>query len=87
MTTVAKLEEKQLKVIDDIAARLIKLDEEIAKIDALKEAHGDHFSFRKWFEEKKAVHEIRRILKDAGKYQKYDEKEIEKIEKFFKDTF
>ena len=41
---------------------------------------------KKRFAEKKAVHEIKKILHEAKKYEKYDDKELEKAEKYF-DSF
>lgn len=33
---------------------------------------------KRWIVEKKAIHEIKKIAHEAGKYDKYDEKELEK---------
>ena len=39
-----------------------------------------------WIVEKKAIHEIKKIAHEAGKYEKYDEKalqkEIDEVEKY-----
>lgn len=78
-------EKKETKVIDDIATRIEKLDADLAAIDALGANEKEH-RIKRWFEEKKAIYEIKRILHDAGKYAKYDAKELTKIENFFKEN-
>ena len=35
-------------------------------------------SMKKWLVEKRAMHEIKKIAHEAGKYDKYDEKELQK---------
>ena len=50
-------------------------------IDEQKSDNKKHH-FKKWLEEKKALHEIKRLLNEISKYDKYDEKEMEKAEKF-----
>ncbi|EGO8349118.1 hypothetical protein D7L56_09945 [Enterococcus faecalis] len=59
-----------------------KLDASLEELDSLDEDTKKH-SMKKWIVEKKAIHEIKKIAHEAGKY---DEKELEKemdlLEKF-----
>lgn len=71
---------KEEKAIDKIAATLTKLDDNLAKIDTEVDAGKEH-SLKCWFEEKKAVHDIKKILHEVDKYDKYDEKELDQINK------
>ena len=78
-------EEKEAKALVKIAEVLDKLDENLAELDTL-DADAKKHSMKKWIVEKKAIHEIKKIAHEAGKYDKYDEKELEKemdlLEKF-----
>lgn len=64
---------------------LNKLDASLEELSSLDEDTKKH-SMKKWIVEKKAIHEIKKIAHEAGKYDKYDEKELEKemdlLEKF-----
>ncbi|MBC9708836.1 MAG: hypothetical protein H9W80_06245 [Enterococcus sp.] len=76
-------EKKEDKVVEKIAKTIEKLDTELAKIDSLNEDNDKKHRLKKWFEEKKAIHEIKHLLHEIGKYEKYDEKEMKKIEEEF----
>ena len=54
-----------------------KLDSNLAELDSL-EADAKKHSMKKWIVEKKAIHEIKKIAHEAGKYETYDEKRITK---------
>lgn len=77
MTDYAK---KQEKAIDKIAEVLTSLDKNLNNIDA-EVAKGKEHSLKCWFEEKKATHDIKKILHEVDKYDKYDEKELDEINK------
>lgn len=68
-------EEKEAKVLVKIADVLNKLDSNLEELDSLNEDAKKH-SMRKWLVEKKAMHEIKKIAHEAGKYEKYDEKDL-----------
>ena len=36
---------------------------------------------KKWFVEKKAIHQIKKVLYEADKCDRYEEKELEKVKK------
>lgn len=74
-------EKKEEKVMEKIIATIEKLDRDLDMIDEQKSDKKKHH-FKKWLEEKKALHEIKRLLNEISKYDKYDEKEMEKAEKF-----
>lgn len=63
------------KVLVKIADVLNKLDSNLEELDSLNEDAKKH-SMRKWLVEKKAMHEIKKIAHEAGKYEKYDEKDL-----------
>lgn len=76
---------KRSASIVKIADVLNKLDASLEELASLDEDTKKH-SMKKWIVEKKAIHEIKKIAHEAGKYDKYDEKELEKemdlLEKF-----
>lgn len=79
---MADYEKKESEILDKIAKTLVDLDNELSKIDALNEDQKEHH-VKQWFAEKRALHDIKKIVHEAGKYEKYDTKELEKISKMF----
>ncbi|MGX4687175.1 hypothetical protein JNUCC83_09755 [Vagococcus sp. JNUCC 83] len=79
---MANYEKKEDKVIDNVVKVLNELDTNLDKLDQVEEDTKKH-SVKKWYYESKALHNIKRILHDVEKYEKYDEKELDKIEKEF----
>lgn len=75
-------EKKEEHVLDKIAKEVVKLEEELTKIDALEDDNKQKHEIKKWYAEKKAMHEIKRILHEAGKYDKYEEKELEQLDNY-----
>ncbi|MBS0949504.1 hypothetical protein JK159_03810 [Weissella minor] len=65
--------EKEAKVIDNIAKTLEQLDTNLANLES-NEMDAKQHSFKEWIEERKAIHEIKHIMSEIGKYAKYDEK-------------
>ncbi|MHC5375728.1 hypothetical protein ACYSNU_18365 [Enterococcus sp. LJL120] len=57
-------------MLANIADTVVKLDTELDKLDALNE-------------DKDKKHEIKHILHEVGKYAKYDEDEMKKIDTYF----
>ena len=74
---MSNYEEKEAKALVKIADVLNKLDSNLEELDSLNEDAKKH-SMRKWLVEKKAMHEIKKIVHEACKYEKYDEKELQK---------
>ncbi|MHC5268712.1 hypothetical protein ACYSNO_05920 [Enterococcus sp. LJL98] len=72
------LEKKHEKVVDKIAKEMELLDAHSSQLDNLDEDTEKKHHFKKWVLEKKMIHEVKKILHEAGKYEKYDEKEFEK---------
>lgn len=72
------LEHKEEKTLDKIIATVNKLDKELDELDTLSENPEKKHNLKKWLVERKAIHEIKKILHEAGKYEKYDEKELDK---------
>lgn len=70
-------EKKEDKALEKIANTLNNLDETLAKLDSLENDDEKTHRIKKWFEEKKAIHEIKKIEHEAGKYDNYDEDELE----------
>ncbi|MHC5250627.1 hypothetical protein [Enterococcus sp. LJL90] len=76
-------EKKEDKVLANIADTVVKLDTELDKLDALNEDKDKKHEIKKWYAERKALHEIKHILHEVGKYAKYDEDEMKKIDTYF----
>lgn len=67
------------KTLDKISEIVTKLEKDLAK-ESTESAEGH--KVRAWFEEHKAIHEIKRTLHGVGKFDKYDE---DAYNKFMKD--
>lgn len=78
VSKMTDIEKKQEKIIKKIAEEVARLDENTEKLDALNEDTTKKHSLKKWNLEKKMIHEIKKILHEAGKYEKYDEKAFAK---------
>ena len=74
---MSNYEEKEAKALVKIGEVLNKLDRDLEELDSLDDDAKKH-SMKKWIVEKKAMHEIKKIAHEAGKYEKYDEKELQK---------
>ena len=75
---MSNLEHKEEKTLDKIIATVNKLDKELDELDTLSENPEKKHNLKKWLVERKAIHEIKKVLHEAGKYEKYDEKELDK---------
>ncbi|ENZ5597931.1 hypothetical protein ACGWY2_000208 [Enterococcus hirae] len=75
---MSNLEHKEEKTLDKIIDTVNKLDKELDELDTLSENPEKKHNLKKWLVERKAIHEIKKILHEAGKYEKYDEKELDK---------
>ncbi|MBO1100210.1 hypothetical protein FQT06_09270 [Enterococcus hirae] len=75
---MSNLEHKEEKTLDKIIATVNKLDKELDELDTLSENPEKKHNLKKWLVERKAIHKIKKILHEAGKYEKYDEKELDK---------
>lgn len=76
MTTIEKTEKKEERVIARIVNTINQLDESLRSLDKIEESSKTQ-AIKKWYEEKKAMHEIKNILHEVGRYEQYDEKELE----------
>lgn len=76
-------EQKQSKVLDTIAETIMTLDDTLNQIEALNQGTTRTREMKKWYEEKKTIHELKRLLYDSGKYPTYDADELKKIETYF----
>ncbi|WEV61270.1 hypothetical protein OZX68_03310 [Streptococcaceae bacterium ESL0729] len=74
---MADYTEKQEKVLEKISHVLTKLDETVDKYSELEESGKSH-RIREWIEEKKAIHEIKKILKEVDKYSDNADREYDK---------
>ncbi|MDV7771320.1 hypothetical protein PSG77_03780 [Enterococcus hirae] len=75
---MSNLEHQEEKTLDKIIATVNKLDKELDELDTLSENPEKKHNLKKWLVERKAIHEIKKILHEAGKYEKYNEKELDK---------
>jgi len=78
---IANCEEKEAKALVKIAEVLNKLDSNLEELDSLNE-DGKKHSMKKWLVEKRVMYKIKKIAHEAGKYDKYDEKEIDHVEQY-----
>ena len=69
---------KEEKVVNKIVSVVNKLDKELDELDTLSENPEKKHNLKKWLVERKAIHEIKKVLHEADKYEKYDEKELDK---------
>lgn len=74
---MSNLENKEEKVLDKIVAAVNKLDKDLNELDTISENPEKSHKLKKWLVERKAIHEIKKILHEAEKYEKYDEKELD----------
>lgn len=74
---MADIENKNEKIVKKISIAIEKLDADINKINNLMEESSKKHSLKKWIAEKKAIHEIKKILHEENKYEKYKNKEQE----------
>ncbi|MBV7390525.1 MULTISPECIES: hypothetical protein [Enterococcus] len=80
---MADYEKKEENVLNNIADTVVRLDGELDKLNSLNEDTTKKHEFKKWYAEKKAIHEIKHILHEVGKYAKYDDDEMKKIDDYF----
>lgn len=78
---MTNFEKKENKVLDNISSILSNLDDTLNKLDGLYSDDSKQHTFKKWYEEKKATHEIKKILNQEGKYDNYLDKELDGFEK------
>ncbi|OTO01270.1 hypothetical protein [Enterococcus sp. 5B3_DIV0040] len=70
-------EKKETQALVKIGEVLTKLDQNLEKLDLLDNDEKSH-SMKKWIVEKKTIHEIKKIAHEAGRYEKYDQRELQK---------
>lgn len=79
--------EKELnKIIDKTADELNKLGTTLDKLNMLDSDDKKHAVLKSFYQHH-AINEIKKILHDANKYEKYDEKEFEKYLKSIKEDY
>lgn len=78
-------EYKKEPIIKDLVHIIDTLDADLIELSSLDGTVSRKNSLKKWYAEKKAIHEIKKLLHDINKYEKYDEKEMKQIEREFKD--
>lgn len=71
-----KIEKKHEKIVEKIAEEVERLDSNASKLATLEADTEKKHSFKKWSLEKKMIHEVKKILHEAGKYEKFDEGEF-----------
>ncbi|MCY9806206.1 hypothetical protein OXT66_01420 [Lentilactobacillus senioris] len=76
---MADYDKKEDKALDKISEVLDRLDTNVSKEDADLEA--GHRT-RAWFEKHRAIHDVKKIMHEVGKYDRFDE---DQYNKFMKD--
>lgn len=74
-------EKKDKNVVENIIKTMKTLDYELAKLNTLEQDKKKH-ALKRWFIEKRALHEIKHILHEANLYETYDEKEMVDFEDY-----
>lgn len=72
-------EKKEERTLDDIAKIMTKLDNYINDIQENSDTPSKEREIKKWFAQKKAFHEVKRLLHDVDKYEKFQENELDGI--------
>ena len=80
---MANYERKEEEALNEILGTINRLDNTLSKIYDLDTQDTQKHAIKKWYEEMKAIHEIKRTLHKIEKYDNYDEKELEAFEKDF----
>lgn len=70
------MEKKQEKAINEIEHVLGKLEKTLVKLGTLELSDKDHKVLKDFYLEK-AYHDVKKILKEVGKFEKYDDGEFE----------
>ncbi|MBP1041158.1 hypothetical protein I6N95_09090 [Vagococcus sp. BWB3-3] len=80
---MTEYEKKTNLVLESIAETIMALDETLSQIETSHQETTRTREMKKWYEEKKAIHELKRLLYDNGKYNTYDPNELKKTEAYF----
>ncbi|NTP95689.1 hypothetical protein HQ854_14400 [Enterococcus faecium] len=75
---MSNLENKEEKVVNKIVSVVNNLDKELDELSTLAEKPENKHNRKKRLVERKAIHEIKKVLHEADNYEKYDEKELDK---------
>jgi len=78
-------EKKEEKVLDDIVKVIEKLDKYLDEEVDLEGTPEKKHELKKWYVQRRALHEIKRLLHDVDKYDKYEEKELTQVADNFED--
>ncbi|ARN94003.1 hypothetical protein AZI11_13820 (plasmid) [Levilactobacillus brevis] len=76
---------KEEQALERIVNEMLQLDAEVTQAAELEENPDKGYTFKAWRAEQKALHNIKRILHEAHKYDGYEEKEEEQTEKDLQD--
>lgn len=80
MTTITRYEYKEDKTINRIVDIMYNLDNELNTIDNLESSNTTSRK-KEWRAEKKALHNVKRILHEVNLYDNYTDKEEQIYEK------
>ncbi|MDL2211723.1 hypothetical protein LJB88_02480 [Erysipelotrichaceae bacterium OttesenSCG-928-M19] len=75
LEAVANQHAQEMKLMNDISQRMIKLNNDLDKLE-----DSDN-RLKVYYEQRKALHEIKHLLKDFNTNEQYDEIELIAIEK------
>lgn len=74
---------KETEVLESIAQTIMTLDNALDEIKLSNNESPRTREMKKWYEEKKAIQELKLLLHDIGKYPAYDNDELKNIEAHF----
>ncbi|MBS0937614.1 hypothetical protein [Lactiplantibacillus plantarum] len=69
---------KEQKELEKITRTMVNLDKELTEIDHFESDKNKH-ALRQWYAEKKAMHDVKKVLYEAKLYAQYDECEMEQV--------
>lgn len=69
---------KEQMELDRIARTMINLDRVLTQIDQFESNKNKH-ALKQWYAEKKAMHDVKKVLHEAKLYAQYDECEMEEV--------
>jgi len=70
---------KKENMVDDITTVLFRLDKEIQHIQKLANDPNVRHDLKIWRAEKRAIHDIKHILHDVHKYNRYEDAEVREL--------
>lgn len=82
---MADIEKKEQNTLNKISKVIDKLDKYTDELDSLNKDTEKKHTLKKWYVQHMASHEIKRLLHQIDKYDKYEDKELDALDQQFID--